>query len=231
MVWNDQVEERRKFKRLYPDKNNIPKVEFQLNGKTKISINPINISKGGLMGYTSSIEHFLGIEDQHIKRIKIKFPDKEPYSCSGRILRLQPVMNENRCYCAVEFDNDISKIEKGSVISDQIEQDAEQLLLESEKITDGELIQRVKQLENYIKIEDLEKEHKARQYAYNLFDDITENLTIEEKWWFYEIIDEMKRLEPAYPEELLRAFLKLCHAGIEQSSHKQPKRKLQTTVV
>ena len=55
------------------------------------------------MGYTSSIEHFLGIEDQNIDLVEIIFPDKEPFRCTGRILRLQPSTSENKCFCAVEF--------------------------------------------------------------------------------------------------------------------------------
>ena len=66
-------------------------------------------------------------------------------------------------------------------------------------------------------IEDAEEEARLRKTVYDSFDDITSKLSLEEKWWFFEIIDEMKRREPDYPDGLKRAYIKLCRIGIEQS--------------
>lgn len=224
MKQNKNLKDRRRFPRYYPTKSYSPKVNFEFKGNTKITINTINISKGGLMGYTSSIEQFLGIQNQDIEIIEIIFPDKKPFLCSGRILRLQPSIVENKCFCAVEFDVSDSS-DNIDVIDVSKNFDHRHTTLKR-TVSDHELIQRVQQLENYYHIEDVDKEIELRQQAYNSFDDITGHLTIEEKWWFYEMLDEMKRQEPNYPDVLKQAFLKLCRTGIKQSliSVKQSKK-------
>ena len=224
ITWNKNLEDRRKFPRHYPDKKNQPEVNFLLTDSNKISVNIINISKGGLMGYTSSIEHFLGIEDQNIELIEIIFPDKEPFQCPGKILRLQPVINENKCYCAVEFYNgnldNTENSEKSS--TNYVKDDLKRYI-----VTDQALLQRVRDLDNYCKIKDYNKETETRRLAYNTFDDITKHLTIEERWYFYEILDEMKIAEPDYPEDLKNAFLKLCRTGLNIKQSHNSKAKLE----
>ena len=221
--WDAQLKERRKEIRFYQDGKNQPVVNFTLHGGTKISIDTLNISKSGLMGYTPCIECILGMKDQNIQLIEIIFPNKEPFCCSGRILQLQPIINENRCYCAVKFNNGESVINK-TTRNGSLQQDTQNESKKS-RIPDWKLFQRVSNLENYCQMEDYDKEIKTRRMAYNTFDDITEKLTIEERWWFYEILDEMKRVEPEYPDKLKKAFLNLCHIGIgiQKSLIKQPK--------
>ena len=92
-------------------------------------------------------------------------------------------------------------------------------------IPDSKILQRIEQVENYAHIDDLEKEIEVRRQAYNSFDDITEYLTIEEKWWFFEMLDEMKRYEPHYPKNLKKAFVELYRTGIKQSQNMQFKLK------
>ncbi len=274
MTRNQKLEDRRNFTRYHPDEKHTPKVKFIFNGGSNVDISTINISKGGLMGYTSSIEHFLGIPDQYIDIIEIIFPGKDPFRCSGRILRLQPSINENKCYCAVEFgetvNSDINSIvietsenhgksekseksenknngrtkfmnssiyqessgENFSFNSDMRDNLNKLILNSSLKpkkskdnfkliIPDGKILSRIQQLENYAKIDEVERELELRRLAYNSFDDITEHLTIEEKWWFFEMLDEMKRQEPNYPENLKRAFFKLYRTGLHQANNLQ----------
>jgi len=234
-------DDRRKYPRYYPDAANMPAVNFTLNDNSIIVVNTINISKGGLMGYTSSIENFIGIQDQNIESIEIKFPGKESFRCAGRILRLQPSLNENKCYCAVEFcevftNDDIETIEttiiynpdepKNDIPDNDIEmapleiaEEEAGMIYKKQKnsIPDWKIMIRVQQIENYAYIDDAEKEIEARRQAYNSFDDITQYLTIEEKWWFFEMLDEMKRHEPNYPQNLKEAFVELYRTGIQQA--------------
>ncbi len=212
------VEDRREFPRLYPNSKNQPRVTFTFKGNIKVAINTLNISKGGLMGYTSSIEHFLGIEDQNIKQIEIVFPKKGPFRCPGRILRLQPVLNENRCYCAVEFI-----LEEVETDEDEPHEEVKASDDVVEFVPDSVYLDRVKALAKYNDLEDVDHEANLRDRAYHEFADIANHLTTEEQWLFFELLDEMKTREPNYPEELKRAFLKLCHTGAKQSKNKRPK--------
>ena len=271
MTRNQKLKDRRKFPRYHPDDKHAPKVKFIFNGGSDVDISTINISKGGLMGYTTSIEHFLGIPDQYIDIIEIIFPGKDPFRCTGRILRLQPSINENKCYCAVEFGETVNsdieslKIETSENTKKSVESDnnsngrikfmnssiykessgqdfsfnsdkrdnLSNLIIKSSQknkkpkdnskrlIPDGKILSRIQQIENYVKIEEVEREVELRRIAYNSFDDITEHLTIEEKWWFFEMLDEMKRQEPNYSENLKRAFFKLYRTGLQQANNLQ----------
>ncbi|MEE4310643.1 MAG: PilZ domain-containing protein [candidate division KSB1 bacterium] len=215
--------ERRAHPRLYPKKQSEqPKVIFHFNRQLKIAVNTINISTGGMMGYTPSIEHFLGIEDQHIKKVEIAFPNKKKILCSGKILRVQPVLSENRCYCAVEF-GDIEKPDKqraNKAVSAPVE------VVEStdeREIDEKELLDRLKSLGSYGKTRDIDVEEKIFQKALAVFADVTKNLTAEEKWFFHDLLDEMKRKEPDYPPALKKAFLKLCRTGLIGEKEKRPR--------
>lgn len=215
--------ERRAHPRLYPKKQSEqPKVIFHFNRQLKIAVNTINISSGGMMGYTPSIEHFLGIEDQHIKKVEIAFPNKKKILCSGKILRVQPVLSENRCYCAVEF-SDIEKPEKQQgekPVSEQVD-----VIHPSDEteIDEKELLERLKSLGSFGKTRDIELEEKICQKALTVFADVTKNLTAEEKWFFHDLLEEMKRKEPDYPPALKKAFLKLCRTGLKGKKEKRPR--------
>ncbi|MBN2012142.1 hypothetical protein JW960_22625 [candidate division KSB1 bacterium] len=205
--------ERRKYPRYYPDSANLPIVTFLIDGSPKINITVVDIGKGGLMGYTSSIEHFIGMIDHHIQQIEIAFPEQEPFRCSGKILRVLPAIFENRCYCAVEFDiPETLMASDPSVVDSEVEIKHEQL-----DIPEHHIMTRIEQLENYATIEDIDVETKIRLNAYDSFDDVTSNLTVEEKWLFYEMLDEMMHVAPNYPANLKNAFLNLCRTGLRQN--------------
>ena len=140
-------------------------------------------------------------------------------------MRVQPSILENRCYCAVEFDIPEALVDSTpSIVDDEHEVPHEQL-----DIPDHLFMKRVEQLENYTSIEDIDVETEIRLNAYNAFDDITSNLTVEEKWLFYEMLDEMMNVSPDYPDSLKRAFLNLCRTGLRQTMrlHQQIKETVQ----
>ena len=61
-----------------------------------------------------------------------------------------------------------------------------------------------------MKASSLEEELSLRKAVYDDFMAESKKLALEERWFFYEIIDEMKRFEPNYPEGLKTEFLRLC---------------------
>ena len=113
MKSNNHFIERRKFPRYYPDKKNQPRVTFIFDNGEKISVEVINISRGGMLASTTEMEHFLEMDQQKIKIIEIIPPDRKPFRCAGNLLRLHPMREDNRCYCAIEFrkigEEDIKK--------------------------------------------------------------------------------------------------------------------------
>ncbi len=222
MELQKKVVERRRHPRYYPDRTNQPKVNLILNGGEKISIDVVNISQGGLLGYASSIEQFINYRLQKIKVIELTFPGKLPYKCSGKILRIQPTREQQKCFCAVQFaENGYDDHQNHFDIGEKIEQS----LHPSEEIVipDQIFLNRILKAENYMKIKDAKRESEVRKTVYDSFDDITDELSLEEKWWFFEMVDEMKRHEPEYPGELKKAFVNLCRVGLEQSMQKAHK--------
>ena len=57
-----------------------------------------------------------------------------------------------------------------------------------------------------------------RTAVYDSFSDITENLSLEDKWWFYELLDEIKNREPNIPGELKQDFVNICKIGLTNAS-------------
>jgi len=207
--------ERRKHPRYYPDRKNQPKVSFVLNGREKIAVEVVNISCGGLFGYASSADRFVEIDYRKVPVIEIGFPEKQLFSCSGTLVRVQPARQKNKCFCAISFDQvGFDENKKYLVMAEEIEQ--LQKPIPKIIIKDQQFMTRIKRAENYTAIKDPQMNAKTKRYVYDSFDDVTAHLSLEEQCWFFEILDEMKRREPNYPDDLKRAFLNLCRSGMEQ---------------
>ena len=211
--------ERREHPRYYPDRKNQPKVNFIFSEEDRVTVEVLNISQGGLYGYTSGTMQFIRFGYPRINLIEIIFPEKSPFCCSGRLLRVQATREQNKCFCAIELDRVGIDENRGHIdVGSEIEaahRPRKKILVRDQKFLD-----RLKNAENYFRINDRYLSATARRSVYDSFDDVTAKLTLEEKWLFYEIVDEMKRLEPEYPANLKNAFLNLCRTGIKQSLDK-----------
>jgi len=213
---SNHTHERRKHPRYHPDRKNQPQVSFSFNGNTKISVDVINISQGGLLGYTSNGNRFSIQDDSKVNQIKIKFPGKQPFCCSGKVLRVQPSREIHKYFCAIQFDEMGTDSNKNPInIGEKIDQSLQPV--DEYFIPDQIFINRLEKAENYLNSENPDVETQHRKTIYDSFDDITSNLSLEEKYWFFRIVDEMKQHEPEYPEKLKNAFLTFCRIGLEQT--------------
>ncbi|MBN1154770.1 PilZ domain-containing protein [candidate division KSB1 bacterium] len=239
----DFVERRKHPRRRMSPKNDL-QVTFKFKGGSVVEISVVNISRAGLLGYTSSIEHFIGIEDPNIEKIEIVEPGKETIKCSGRIMRVQPVFHDHKCYCAVEFNEETDDFEEASdtetpkpvepdtltpsykVIDDRPRRKKTTKTVKpvpQEALSDDDLLARISSMECYSNLKDIKKEEELRQKAFTLFEDITDNLTIEEQWTFYDLLEVMKKHEPDYPEDAKRIFLKICRMGLAGTKETRPR--------
>lgn len=211
--------ERRRHARYYPDRDSTPRVSLAINGTEKFSVDVINISRGGLLGSTIDYELTNNHHHQRIREIEIAFPGRSPFYCSGNLLRVSPSRISLKCFCAVQFDplgfdHNYHPLDVG----DQIEAS-----LRPSKIVvipDQLLIDRLQQCPNYMKIADPASAEVERKAVYDSFDDIIAYLSLEEKWYFLQMIDELKRHEPDYPEDLKNAFIQICRIGLELAQKK-----------
>ena len=132
---------------------------------------------------------------------------------------------DDKCFCAVEFcklenEEENVKVEENSVTP------ASQNQIENDSQIEFELLKRVKQADNYLITETNDEEIVKRKTVYDSFNDITKNLTIEDRWWFYELLDEIKSREPELPEALKIDFINLCKNGLVDISKGVEKPKL-----
>lgn len=211
--------ERRKYPRYYPDRKNQPQVSFGLNGYDKIPVDVINISQGGMLGYMSNgnqLSRSIQI-DKKVNQIKITFPGKKPFCCSGKVLRVQPSRGFHKHFCAVQFDEIGIDSNKNPIkIGERIDRSLRPA--DDVFIPDQIFINRLREATNYPKTKNPGHEANLQISLYDSFDDITSNLSFEEKYWFFRIVDEMKKHEPEYPEKLKTSFLTLCRIGLEQAT-------------
>jgi len=215
----EKIIERRKHHRYCPDRKNQPRVQFMLNGGDKFSIDVVNISQGGLMGYTFSHQLFFDDNHRKITDVEIVFPGKLPFHCSGKIIRVQSSREKQKCFCAIQFDkNGYDENHDPLNIGKKIEQSLHPI--KEIVIPDQIFLDRVSNAENYFKITDPQLASEVRKGVYDSFDDITSNLSLEEKWSFFEMVDELKRGKPDCPEGLKGAFVSLCRVGMEQEMKK-----------
>jgi hypothetical protein len=211
--------ERRRHPRYSPDRKNYPKVNFAANGAAKVPIDVVNISQGGMLGFTIKNDFMTENNHTRIKEIEIVFPGKLPFYCSGNLLRVHPTSGVHKCLCAIQFDEiGFDRNKKQLRIGERIENSLRPI--EDVIIPDEIFINRLEKFDNYMKINDPKLGSEIRKSVYDSFDDITSNLSLEEKWYFFEMADELKLREPEYPAALKESFINLCRVGLEQSLKK-----------
>lgn len=211
--------ERRRHPRYYPDRKNAPQVRFSMNGYENISVEVVNISQGGMLGCTASDDYKNGKNHNRILKIEIVFPGKLPFYCSGNLLRTLPSRGAFKCFCAIQFDEMGFDSNRNQLhVGQRIELSLRPI--EEIIIPDELFINRLLKFDNYMNIKNPKLQSEIRKEVYDSFDDITSYLSLEEKWWFFEMVDELKRREPDYPHALKKAFIDLCRVGMEVSMKK-----------
>ena len=192
-------EERRRYYRLQPAVEPEPQATFELNG-TAFEVKVVNLSPGGLLCYVNGKSAGC-TADTLIPKIVIKVPDKKPVIYSGKIVRMMPTAESGKRFCAVEFIQFEKRIlQRGSKPCEEF----------TPENSDDNFILRLGSYKSFLKASSLEVELSLRKAVYDDFMVESQKLAIEERWFFYEIIDEMKRFEPKYPEGLKTEFLRLC---------------------
>jgi len=194
-----QGEERRRYLRLQPTVEPEPQATFEMNSKT-FDVKVVNISPGGLLCYADKKLSDCQVETI-IPKIVVKIHNKKPVIYRGVIVRVQPSSEPKKQFCAIEFvENEQKVLKKGSKPLKQFLPDA----------ADEIYLQRLQSYQNFLKASSIEEELSLRKVIYDGFQPESKKLPLEERWFFYEIIDEMKCREPQYPIELKHEFFRLC---------------------
>jgi len=207
--------ERRRYYRLVPSSSEKLQADFYFLQGKHCQAEVVNLSPGGLLCYLETGLEYLGV-GVIIPRIDIRIPYKPVVTYAGEILRIQHAAQGKVCFCAIQF------IKYGG-LKDRLKASSGKIPRERRQIPDAVFLKRLQEAEDYTQLEDIEKEIIVRNQVYQSFNDIAEALPLEERWFFYEILDEMKRCEPNYPEGMKREFLRLCRAEIRPSANRKRK--------
>jgi len=195
-----QAQERRRYYRLQPSPEAEPRVTFEFERQT-LEVKLVNISPGGLLCYVDEAIKIITPE-LVIPRIVVALPNKKPVTYSGRVVRVQFTSEPGMQFCAVEFvrfekkvlDKKSKPLPKPAVLADDLE-----------------FVQRLQSISNFSSIASIAEELTLRQTVYDGFAAEAKRLPLEERWYFFEVIDEMKRRQPNYPPGLQQEFCRLCH--------------------
>ncbi|MDQ7054714.1 MAG: PilZ domain-containing protein [candidate division KSB1 bacterium] len=201
---SDELLDRRRNYRIDVPDSDIPvRGELQLVDGTVIPVEVINYSVSGLFCYGP---RDLPLQENDVlDRIRLLFRRKPTVEFSGEVVRIQK--NADNVFCGIRF---FDRSRKPAAAP------APQKTRKPGEITDemkSRWIDKIHSVPNYFRVSNIDEQMKAERIAYSAFEDLTENFTVEERWWFYEMLDELKRKEPFYPPRLLHEFILVCEYG------------------
>jgi len=193
--------ERRRYYRLRPSMPEKILAEIFFLGNKHCTTQVANLSPGGVLVYTTSCAEKFHKGDI-LPRVDLQFPHKSSVTYAGEIIRLEPTGDPRAIYCAIKFEK------YGGMTGTKIpSKKAAKINTVREEAF---FLTRLRQAENYTRQESIQDEIRMRTHVYESFRDISENLRMEERWFFFELLDELKRQEPAYSQGLLKEYLRFC---------------------
>lgn len=192
-----QIERRKHYRIHLSELDPRLHVSIQLASGVQFEVKLINYSLGGVLFYANpALELTKGMP---IPVVAFKFPNKPVVEFSGRLVRVDK--SRDKLFCAVVFD--------------EMEPKPTALQEFCSQMT-GDQLKWVKLLEsipNYTRDSTVDLYHDGLRVGYEKFEKIVSAFPMEEKWWFYELLDELKRREPDYPPNLLEEFIRMCEYG------------------
>ena len=196
------TEEKRRYYRVQPREVTEPRADMEIDGR-EIDLTVVNISPGGILCYVSKDE--TGVEKGgFIDTLTVRMPEKKPVTYSGQIVRTQTTPDSPAKFCAIEFVQFGEKVlEKGSKPIKSVPPTDD---------TDRYYLHRLESIKFPSEARTIHAEIRINQMLYDAFSDIALRLAIEERWFFYEVLDSMKAQQPDYPDQLKMEFFRLCRA-------------------
>lgn len=200
--------ERRKYYRLRPTMpEKIEARVFFLDGQS-CQAEVVNFSPAGILCFCTRFEEKFHVGDV-FPQIEIRIPHKPEVTYAGKLVRKEGTGDPHAFYFAIKFEK------FGGLQGIRIPSKKNRAPLETE--VNAIFLTRLRQSDNFMQAENFHEEKRLRNRLYRSFQDVTAALRVEEKWFFLEILDELKRQEPNYSPGLLQEFLRLCR-GAERAS-------------
>ncbi|MFQ5630192.1 MAG: PilZ domain-containing protein [bacterium] len=175
-------------------------VTITINSGMAQEVKLINYSLGGVLFYAEPSSNIK--KGDSVPVIAFKFPNKPVIEFSGKFIRVEK--SRDKLFCAVSFDE---KQKLPLQLQNQIDTE---LPLSPAKAAWIEII---KAIPNYTRDSTVDLYHDALRAGYEKFNRVVKDFRLEEKWWFFELLDELKRREPYYPKDLLDEFVSMCEKG------------------
>lgn len=196
-----QVERRKNYRIHINELDPRLEVSVTLESGHTAKVKLINYSFGGILFYAPA--DFDARLHERVPQILFKFPNKPAVQFSGEFVRVD--RGEDKVFCAVSFNEEALSQGHAHARDAQREQPA--------RNAREEWIDILQSLPNYMHDSTVDLYHDTLRLAYEKYSIVVKDFTVEEKWWFFELLDELKRREPDYPEPLLDEFITMCEGS------------------
>lgn len=196
--------ERRAHYRIYSAETLRPeRAAIFLHTALSVEIEVINYSCAGLLFYADRGADLRPA--QILPKIVLWFKNEPALEFSGQIVRAEEA--GGRLFCALKFFDSLERSEEESFASGGM---ATRDISESMR---QKWIATLLALPAYTQIADSDAQGAAQKAVYDFFRNKYPEFAPEEWWWFFEMLDELKRREPDYPPSLLNEFIRACEWG------------------
>lgn len=201
-------DDRREHYRIEVHPNKTPEQAqiFLTSGET-CNIEVVNFSQAGLLFYVDA--PFEVAVDDHIPKIAIAFPHKPGLEFAGRVVRVDK--GKSRVFCGLRFEYPGQAAKTGKTRHGKRGAEPAKMA----KNRRDSWTKAIKSVPNYMREENFKNWEDMQQKAYAAFRAVEAYLAVEERWWFFEMLDELKRKEPSYPPKLLDEFISVCERNAE----------------
>lgn len=178
-------------------------------------VTPLNFSAGGLLCAVDLGDLALA-PGQRVDCVQLVFPQKPPLAFAGTVVRMEALPKRPGYLCAIRFDDILcaDSVPDGGYDLDRLAR-----VIKTGEVSDA-LIERLKLLPNYMQMTRPEKAANVREQVYASFKAVLGSLDPGERWWFTEVLDALKVMEPRYPFGLLEEYIRLCKKAYSSAYRK-----------
>ncbi len=202
------MDNRRRHYRIYFSSARQGKIELvDARGRT-ISGRLVDLSAGGVKcSVANSAARALNVND-FVERLLI-YPriSSRPILAQGILRRKQPSMLPNKTDLAFEFSAVYSEFTVAEPPQPQPEESKPEL-------PSRYFLSRLRQVESPHAARSLKQRQIQQMHLRRAFSDIAANLSREERWWFYIVLEALKHSGAPLQKGLLAEYLKLCQKAV-----------------
>jgi len=217
----NRIRERRQYSRLPAAQAGFSRVEMQLRSHQRCRARLVDVSAGGLLCRLPGAGPLPNLHES-LDTIHLFRDRREPLSFTGTVRRLD--LADGQMLCAVEFAAALPVLGAELDLQGRLEPPA--AVAHDPEMHPALCIGAEDFLGRLLTAPALPRSRhdeetpvgaavaQWRRSVASTFQDVLQNLTEAERWWFFHIVDKLKNEEPDYTELLVAEYVRLCKKGI-----------------